>query len=375
MAQLSENDQRQFEAALRGALRSAGSRPRGDCPASEILAAYCERAVTHAELERLDQHFATCERCRAQLAAIGRSEEGGAAQIGLAQVLPQARASRWRVLAPALAAVLALVVVATVLRSRDQVASRGEIAMLSKQEREAARPESADELKQKAVSLRPRDTENRRENTPSVIGGAASDVRRGGGDVGMSKDRDVAAPADVIGGAAPAERLVEGRLGEAAGAPSASVAASEARAEFRAKTLSRDRSSFGSMRADKLGDEPAVGNVEVRSADGAKEWIVGEGGLIALRESSGLRVLASGVGADLLAGSAPSSKVCWVVGRGSTILRTTDGEKWQRVAVPARADFVGVHAQSADRARVQARDGREFATVDGGVSWRSVSHR
>ena len=366
MAQVSENDQRQFEAALRGALRSAGTRPGGDCPAPEILAAYCERAVTYAELERLDQHFATCDRCRAQLAAIGRSAEGGAEPGKLARVIALApRRSSWPVLAPALAAVLALVVVATVLRSRDQVASRGEIAMLSKQEREAARPESADELKQKAASLRPRDTENRRENAPSVIGGAASDVRRGGGDVEMSKDRGVAAPT---------EPLVEGRLGEAAGAPSASAAASEARAEFRAKTLSRERSSFGSMRADKLGDEPAVGNVEVRSADGASEWIVGEGGLIALREPSGLRVLASGVGADLLAGSAPSSKVCWVVGRGSTILRTSDGEKWQRVAAPARADFVNVDAQSADRARVQARDGREFTTVDGGVTWTAVSH-
>jgi photosystem II stability/assembly factor-like uncharacterized protein len=116
-----------------------------------------------------------------------------------------------------------------------------------------------------------------------------------------------------------------------------------------------------------------TGNVEVRSADGTTAWLVGERGLIAMRESYGVRVLPSGVASDLLAGSAPSSKVCWVVGRGSAILRTIDGEKFELIGPPASADFVGVTAESADRATVRTQDGREFRTADGGRTWTAVA--
>jgi hypothetical protein len=57
-----------------------------------------------------------------------------------------------------------------------------------------------------------------------------------------------------------------------------------------------------------------------------------------------------------------------VVGRGGVILRTTDGEHWEKLASPTTGDFAAVVAQSATSAIVTASDGRRFATIDG-VSW------
>lgn len=71
----------------------------------------------------------------------------------------------------------------------------------------------------------------------------------------------------------------------------------------------------------------------------------------------------------LTAGSAPTAKVCWVVGRRGTILRTADGENWQRIKSPTTADLASVTATDADTAKITAADGAEFSTKDGGATW------
>src|SRR5262249_43282708 len=53
---------------------------------------------------------------------------------------------------------------------------------------------------------------------------------------------------------------------------------------------------------------------------------------------------ASGASAPLTAGSAPSAEVCWVVGRGGIVLRTSDGRHWERVSSPTKEDLVQVTA-------------------------------
>ena len=73
--------------------------------------------------------------------------------------------------------------------------------------------------------------------------------------------------------------------------------------------------------------------------------------------------------AQLVAGSAPSQNVCWVVGNGGDIYRTTDGAQWKKIRPPAELDFVGVDAKDAESAEVVAADGRKFRTKNGGRSW------
>jgi photosystem II stability/assembly factor-like uncharacterized protein len=76
--------------------------------------------------------------------------------------------------------------------------------------------------------------------------------------------------------------------------------------------------------------------------------------------------------AELLAGSAPNAKVCWVVGRDGAVYVTKDGQKWEKVDGPGSDNLVAVSAKSARSATVTAADGRQFKTHDGGKKWKPV---
>lgn len=110
----------------------------------------------------------------------------------------------------------------------------------------------------------------------------------------------------------------------------------------------------------------------ITSPDSGVQWRLGPAGSIEHSEDGGETW--SGQFADvnvkLLAGSAPTTKICWIVGRAGTVLRTTDGEHWEKVAPPATVDLVGVQAHDAKSAEVTAADGRKFSTEDGGKTWR-----
>jgi photosystem II stability/assembly factor-like uncharacterized protein len=58
-----------------------------------------------------------------------------------------------------------------------------------------------------------------------------------------------------------------------------------------------------------------------------------------------------------------------MVGRGGTVLRSTDHETWQRVNIPQPLDLAGISATDARTATVTAADGRTFSTSDGGMNW------
>lgn len=106
-------------------------------------------------------------------------------------------------------------------------------------------------------------------------------------------------------------------------------------------------------------------------------WRVGPGGLIESSSDDGQnwRAQASGVTADLLAGAATSAKIAWAAGRGGIIVRTEDGEHWQRVMPPALGpevatpDWVGIEASDELHATVTSRDRHRYATADGGKTW------
>jgi hypothetical protein len=79
----------------------------------------------------------------------------------------------------------------------------------------------------------------------------------------------------------------------------------------------------------------------------------------------------SGVTTDLTGGSAPSAKVCWVVGKAGTILLTTDrGKHWKQVVSPTKEDLAGAFGEDGKRASVwTASHKQSFATNDGGLTW------
>lgn len=105
--------------------------------------------------------------------------------------------------------------------------------------------------------------------------------------------------------------------------------------------------------------------------DSATRWRVGPAGLIQRSTDVGKTWLtqASGVTVDLVAVSAPSGEVCWVVGRSGVVLVTADGARWRRVPFPESVDLQAVTATDARTARVTTMDGRVFRTADAGATW------
>src|ERR1700722_3812900 len=76
--------------------------------------------------------------------------------------------------------------------------------------------------------------------------------------------------------------------------------------------------------------------------------------------------------AQVVAGSAPSTGVCWLVGKSGIVLLTTDANKWHTITPPVDADFTSVVATDASSATISATDGRGFQTSDGGKHWTAV---
>ena len=104
-------------------------------------------------------------------------------------------------------------------------------------------------------------------------------------------------------------------------------------------------------------------------------WSVGPGGLLLRSPDSGVSWMReeSGVKTDLLSGSAPSDTVCWVVGRAGTILLTTDGYHWSKLASPGTQDWIGVQAMDALRAVIwDFNRAHKFSTTDGGQTWQGA---
>ena len=76
--------------------------------------------------------------------------------------------------------------------------------------------------------------------------------------------------------------------------------------------------------------------------------------------------------AHITSGAAPTSAICWLIGRGGVVLISTNGQPFVRVTPPTAADLASVRATSARDATVTTTDGRSFRTTDGGATWTPV---
>lgn len=107
-------------------------------------------------------------------------------------------------------------------------------------------------------------------------------------------------------------------------------------------------------------------------------WRTGPRGLIEFSSDMGTSWSrqTSGVLVDLVAGSAVSDKVCWVVGRAGAVLLTTDGgAHWKTLAFPLTEDLGGIRATEALHATVwNLRHTKSFETTDGGVTWKRAAN-
>jgi len=70
----------------------------------------------------------------------------------------------------------------------------------------------------------------------------------------------------------------------------------------------------------------------------------------------------------LTGGAIAMDDTIWVVGPSGLVVRGTSSG-WAIVSRPVAADLAAVSAVSTRGATVRTRDGRDFRTVDAGVTW------
>ncbi len=411
---------------LRRSLASAAGAPGADidgCPDPEILAAYSERSLDADETARYELHFSQCARCREQLAALVRADElAGTAKEKQSRVPGmgwiRTRNWDWRLLAPVTAALMLVIIVATFRPTRQPVvqapqplvamnqpavpsaapgssSAANSIARMSPGSNSvnsnAASPAVSREIPEKkqdqadsSLSLRSRNfTELDKVARPAAAPKAGVSTGSGSGNaIGYgvavpSVSQSVTVEADAAGKpAAPVPTAVappDISTSASAGAisPAPGAAAKSARSEQMSAAVSSNPSFARTESVVVQADDETSARILVRTPDPQVLWRFSSGRYVERSSDAGTtwRVQWTSPNAHLVAGAAPTTDNCWLVGRAGMILVTTDGRKWKTIAPPADADFVDVSATDASSATVTTTDDRKFTTSDNGKHW------
>jgi len=385
----------------------------GECPEAEILAAYFERSLNAEETARCELHLSGCARCRDEFALVERASRDAAITGEGAQAAGRrAWIWDWRWLAPAAAALViaAVWIVQRPSNSNRESQSQTYVAMSRPSEppakqaptpsralgqggRPAAVPKS--ETAQNRELNKTRNAISREMNQPSANEKLNQveplDARRDA-DSNLSAKSAGAPQSDSEERAARKKtesKALEDSLQTAPASPAAAppVLAGNAGGMVQAET---DESAQALKLKEQMGAAAkpnlyankdakaapassgtgAVARV-VRTPDPKVLWQIPEQGVLKSEDGGATWHQASltVANAHVVSVAAPSAQVCWLAGRDSLILLTTDGTHWQTVAPPAREDFVQVVAENAFSATVATAEGLRFQTGDAGKHW------
>ncbi len=310
-----------LEPLLRETLRPTDlSGPGEACLDAETAAAWFDAGLSGDERTRLETHVADCARCQALVAAMARAEPEShpstvrAPRLSLGWILPIAAA--------------AAIVLAVLVRPGPDV-------------REASAPQTAENELAKADAVR-------REQAADA---AAAPAEPGRVDVARAAEPPAASQ---LAQAPPP-------------APGAPPPAAETVRQPSARTLQAQEG--GRLDEAALAAMPGF---EVTSPQPGVRWRVRGSQVERTGDDGATWLAATGVpaGLSIVAGSAPSATVCWLVGRSGLVLVTTDGTTWRRLPfTEPTVDLSAVEAVDARTATVSAADGRRFLTIDGGATW------
>ena len=314
---------RERDQAVERLLRQSLKAPRqagvtDSCLDAETLAAWIDGGLSGAALEMAQSHVADCARCQSLVGAMARTN------AVVPQPAPERSTRGWLPwLVPLTAAVAAVAIWVAVPRD-----TRAPVA---------PPPAATDVGRQAADSNTPQPAV--RDDRPRAPAGEAQETK-----AELRKDS----------GRLEADSLKQRQAVStpAAAAPPAAPAA-EAAAPARSANLLAERVGVEIVSPDPSVRWRVAGSVVERSTNGGASW----------------DAVPTGVAAELTAGAAPSTDVCWVVGRGGVVLLSIDGRSWRRVAFPEITDLSTVRATDARTASVVTADGRTFSTSDGGLTW------
>ncbi len=327
-----------IERLLRQRSRDEDALPTGACLDADVLAGWADDGLYAGERKTAEAHAAGCSRCQALLAAMIRTEPAPPSR-------PWWRAAPLRWLAPVAAAATAVALwVAVAPQPRDT-------APAATANEAKAEPPALPEAPA-APAAAPRPTDAARDRLERV---EPKEVAR-------LPEAPAAAPPAALADRSEADAKAVARRADRPDAPLTGQAAEQAAAvPLKEEGPASHSNAMGFAAVPEIfSPEPAyrwrtprAGLVE-RSIDGGRNWTPQATGEPAT---------------DVTAGSSPSRDVVWLVGRNGAVLLSTDGRTWQHRRLPDAADLVAVRSSDATTATVTTRDGRQFSTNDGGLTW------
>jgi hypothetical protein len=371
-----------FDHLLREALKAPAAHPPGGCLDAETLAAWSEGSLDATQRTSVEAHAAECARCQDLLAAMIRIEPAIVSR-------PWWRSPAFGWLAPLTVAAAAVVIwvrmdprgtteFAVAPSVAPSTAAAPQIANDQARERQerTAEPESLDAARQESMSKR-----RAASGPPPPVGvDRLRDEGRARADNTPRRPSDkaaapaVTAPREVdVTVIAPTAAVQTAAPAPAPATPAAPPPIAQV-APLPAPTTVAESANRSAVAARAAGFAASADQREllIQTADGSTRWWVRSPGTVQRSTDGGVRweVQATGTREILNAGTAPSSAVCWLVGRTGAVLLSTDGRSWRRVPFPEAVDLVSVSAEDAKTATVFAAGGRKFTTNDGGVNWR-----
>ena len=330
---------RSVDHVLRRVLSDSSSvSAESSCVDGETLAAWTSGSLHTEQAAAVESHVAGCARCQAMMAVFVRTEP----------IVPEPESMwrRWRLgwlvplatAATAAALWIALPGTATVPSPADS--ARRSVALESQAPADASAPSPAAPSLDPAAPAPPL-----RQEKANALAGNESLI-----------------PLDE---AATRERLEERIAAAAPGAPAPPSAEAEA---DRRDVQAAPAESFAAARA-------AVAlPLEILAPGGSVRWRIVNGRQVERSTSAGADWMPATIDSTsiLTAGTAPSSTVCWIIGRNGAVYFTTEGSRFVRLPFPETVDLVAIAAPDDRTATVSAADGRSWRTVDQGRTWSPV---
>jgi hypothetical protein len=301
-----------------------------NCLDAETLAAWFDGGLKGAALEDVRAHVAACDRCQMLLGAMGRTRAASFAKAS------EPKPRRW------LAWAIPLTAAATAIAVWVAIPEQRNVPVVT--------PATAPEEKREAPEVPPPAVPRAQRNAAPLTAPPAR----------------AAAPA-----ATPPTAALQAPPAAAAPPPAERSASATLRAQPEARVLDQQQRAAaapaapGDARGNDAGASTQAPLAETITVTGETP----QGALIATLCGPRWRSAPSDVTGALTAGSSPSPNVCWVVGAGGVVRRSTNGQTWQRIPFPEMTDLSGVQASDARSARVTTADGRSFTTSDGGMTW------
>jgi hypothetical protein len=316
------------------------------CLDPETLALWVDDGLNAAERATAERHVADCAACQATLAALVRTAP-----------IPERSTPWWQTLKAAWLAPIAAAAAALAL----WIVVPG-----------APPPRSAEQPAPASVEPAPpparQEAQNAPANTPAPPVAARGEEKR-------LVEKPVAAPEQTQQSQAPTQQPAEAPpASSAAAAPPAATPVPLSRPSVASR-------AFAPAAADSTAKSTALANAlapEIISPDSMSRWRITsrrivehstDGGATWLEQPTGVALPAALTFSALIAGSAPSASICWIVGQDGVVLLSTDGRTWRRVAFPATIALVSVRAADERTATITDINGRTYTTSDGGVRW------